>query len=126
MQVISVKPDNLIETVSSLKNEYNMLLSIAGVDKLEHYEVIYHLYSTGSNKKITLKATLTKENPEIDSLSGLYSAANWHERETYDLFGIKFRNHPDLTRILLPCDWKGYPLRKNYVNNDERLCWNER
>ncbi len=126
MQVIEIKPENLIETAAPLKNEFNLLISVSGVDKLEYYELVYHFYSTKTHKKLILKTKLSKTNPEIESLSGLYSAANWHERETYDMFGINFLNHPDMRRILLPCDWKGHPLRKNYVNNDERLCWNER
>lgn len=126
MQIIEITADNLLNTVELMKKEYDMLVSIGGVDKLEYYEVVYHFISTTSNKAVALKVKLEKNNAEVESLSGLYSAANWHEREVYDLFGIEFRNHPNLTRILLPNDWKGYPLRKNYVNNDERLCWNER
>ena len=126
MQVIEVRSENLLDAINSIKNEYNMLISITGVDKLEYYDVVYHLYSTHSHKKLMLKTQLNKNNPEIESVSGVYSAANWHERETYDLLGIKFKNHPALERILLPNDWKGHPLRKNYVNNDERLNWNER
>jgi len=129
-EVIEVKAEKLFETATYLKmnkdTQFNMLISLCGVDKLEHFEVIYHLYSTIFNKKLILKVILNKNTPEIESISPVYSAANWHERETYDLFGIKFSNHPELTRILLPTDWKGYPLRKNYVNNDERLSWNQR
>lgn len=123
---MEITTDKLLETVSSLKNEYNMLVSISGVDTPEGYEVIYHLYSTQSNKKIILKVKLSKSNPQIESLCGFYSSANWHEREVYDMFGINFLNHPELIRILMPCDWKGHPLRKDYVNDDERLSWNQR
>ncbi|OGI02076.1 MAG: hypothetical protein A2Y25_03910 [Candidatus Melainabacteria bacterium GWF2_37_15] len=126
MQVIEVKPENILETVNSLKKEFDMLISVLGTDMQEYYEIVYHLLSTSSSKKLMLKAKLNKNNPEIDSLSEIYSAANWHERETYDLLGINFKNHPEMERILLPIDWKGHPLRKNYINNDERLCWNER
>ena len=126
MQTLEIKSENLIETVTSLKNEYDMLISVSGLDKLENYEVVYHFYSSISHKKLIVKTALSKSNPEIESLSGLYSAANWHERETADLLGIIFKNHPNLERILLPNDWKGFPLRKNYINNDERLTWNNR
>jgi len=123
---MEITPDKLIETVSSLKTEYNMLVSVSGVDLQDGYEVVYHFYSTGSHKKLALKAKLSKASAEIESLCGFYSSANWHEREVYDMFGINFLNHPELTRILMPCDWKGHPLRKNYVNDDERLSWNKR
>ena len=130
VEVIQVKPELLVETAAYLKiNEdtrFDVLFSVSGVDRPDCFEVVYHMFSTIFSKKLVLKAVLNKNNPEIESLSGIYSAANWHERETYDLFGIKFLNHPNLERILLPNDWKGHPLRKDYVNDDERLVWNER
>ena len=130
IEVIKVKPDMIVKMAAKLKisdnTHFDVLFSICGTDKLEYFEVVYHLFSTVFNEKLILKVLLDKNNPEIDSLSGIYSAANWHERETFDLLGIKFNNHPELERILLPKDWVGYPLRKNYVNNDERLSWNDR
>ena len=130
IEVIKVKPDMIVKMAAKLKisdnTRFDVLFSICGTDKLEYFEIIYHLFSTVFNEKLILKVLLDKNNPEIDSLSGIYSAANWHERETFDLLGIKFNNHPELERILLPKDWVGYPLRKNYVNNDERLSWNNR
>ncbi|MFH0702311.1 MAG: NADH-quinone oxidoreductase subunit C [bacterium] len=125
-----IEPEKLLETVTFLKinpeTQFDLLLSVSGVDNPENFEVVYHLYSTKFNYKIVLKTQLSKNNPEIDSLTGVFSAADWHERETYDLFGIKFKNHPNLKRILLPDDWKGHPLRKDYKMDDERLIWNER
>ena len=130
IEVIDVSKNKLIELATYLKmhinTQFNMLLSVSGVDKADCFEVVYHLYSTVFNKKLILKVRLDKENPAVESLNGLYSAADWHERETYDLLGINFNNHPNLERILLPKDWIGHPLRKDYVNNDERLSWNER
>jgi len=130
IEVIEVKPEMLVETAAYLKmnknTQFNVVISVSGVDKPDFFEVVYHLFSTVFSKKLILKAFLDKNNPEIDSLCEIYPAANWHERETYDLFGIKFMNHPNLERILLPNDWKGHPLRKDYVNDDERLSWNER
>jgi len=129
-EVVQVKPEMLMETATYLKmnenTQFDILFSISGVDKPEHFEVVYHLFSTTFNRKLMLKSILDKANPEIPSISEVYSAANWHERETYDLFGIIFSNHPNLERILLPKDWKGYPLRKDYELDDERLSWNER
>lgn len=130
VDVIEVKPDRLFETATYLKMNkdtcFDVLFSVSGVDRPRHFEVVYHLYSTVLAKKLILKVILNKNCPEVESLTGVYYAADWHERETYDLFGIKFLNHPNLERILLPNDWKGNPLRKDYVNNDERLSWNQR
>jgi len=130
IEVIDVSGDKLIELATYLKmhinTQFNMLLSVSGVDKSDCYEVVYHLFSTIFKKNLILKVRLNRESPSVESLCGLYSAANWHERETYDLLGINFNNHLSLERILLPKDWVGHPLRKDYVNNDKRLSWNER
>jgi NADH-quinone oxidoreductase subunit C len=78
------------------------------------FEVVYHLHSIDRNLRIRIKCRLGGENPEIDSVTSVWRSANWHEREVFDLFGIGFRNHPNLIRILMPLDWEGYPLRKDY------------
>ncbi len=77
-------------------------------------EVVYNLYSISRNERVRLKASIN-EDVEIDSVTGVWPSANWMEREVYDLFGVRFRNHPDLRRILLPPDWEGHPLRKDYA-----------
>ena len=128
--ILEVSKENLLETVENLKTDVNaqfdVLISVSGVDKSECFEVVYHLFSSITNKNIVLKVKLDKKNPVVDTLSNVFSAANWHERETYDLFGIEFNGHPNLERILLPKDWIGHPLRKDYVEKDERLSWNKR
>lgn len=130
VEIVEVKPELIVEVATYLKmskdTRFDVLISVCGVDKLEYFEVVYHLFSTVFNKKLVLKAILNKSNAQIESISSMYSAAEWHERETYDLFGIVFNNHPNLQRLLMPADWKGHPLRKDYVNNDERLSWNAR
>lgn len=79
--------------------------------------VYYHLESTKLRHKITLKTSTDREKPEVVSVTEIWKAANWHEREAYDMFGIIFLNHPDLRRILMPYDWEfGFPLRKDYKN----------
>ena len=79
--------------------------------------VWYHLESTSLRNKVTLKVSTDRENPEVSSVTEIWNGANWHEREAFDLYGIKFLNHPDLRRILMPYDWEaGYPLRKDYQN----------
>lgn len=79
--------------------------------------VYYHLESTTLRHKLVLKTSTSRDNPEVVSVAEIWNSANWHEREAYDMFGIKFINHPDLRRILMPYDWEfGYPLRKDYQN----------
>jgi len=78
------------------------------------FEVVYNLISTVYHHRIRLKVRVPQEDPRVDSVSSIWQTANWHERETYDLMGIKFDGHPDLRRILMPDDWEGHPLRKEY------------
>ena len=78
------------------------------------FEVVYNLISTVFCHRIRLKVRLSEDDPRIDTVSPVWQTANWHERETFDLMGIKFDGHPDLRRILLPEDWEGHPLRKEY------------
>lgn len=95
--------------------QFDYLSCLSGVDYNNAYlGVVYHLASTVYKHKIVLKVRCTKENPHILSISSIWGAANWYEREVFDLFGIIFDEHPDLRRILLPDDWEGHPLRKDY------------
>jgi NADH-quinone oxidoreductase subunit C len=81
-------------------------------------EVIYTLYSIPFHVTLHLRVTLDRDKPEVLSLSSIWKTADWHEREAYDFFGIQFIGHPNLTRILLPADWVGHPLRKDYVEQE--------
>jgi NADH-quinone oxidoreductase subunit C len=106
------------------KQEYARLSTVTGVDWYPaepRFEVVYHLLSLTRNLRLRVKCKLPGANPEIDSLTGVWRSANWYERETFDLFGIRFRNHPDLTRIMLPEDWEGHPLRKDYPVTGTRV-----
>ena len=97
--------------------QFDFLFNLSGVDYGHDLGVVYHLRSTVHNHSIVLKTrTSDRENPQIDSLSGIWETANLHEREVYDLLGIKFTNHPDLRRLFLDSSW-GYPLRKDYVDD---------
>lgn len=78
------------------------------------FEVVYHLQSIERNKRLRVKCRLGGTNPEIETVCGIWRSANWYEREVYDMFGIVFRNHPNHVRILMPVDWEGHPLRKDY------------
>jgi NADH-quinone oxidoreductase subunit C len=100
---------------------FDMLTCITGVDngpEAGTMEVIYQLYSIPFNHSLMLKTILPRENPEVESLTRIWKSANWLEREVYDMFGINFLNHPDLRRILMPADWNGYPLRKDYKHEE--------
>jgi NADH-quinone oxidoreductase subunit C len=104
--------------------QFDSLMNLSGVDEVKEnlLSVYYHLESTSLKHKITLKATTKSENPEVSSVVEVWQGANWHEREAFDMFGIKFLNHPDLRRILMPYDWEaGYPLRKDYENPEYYL-----
>jgi NADH-quinone oxidoreductase subunit C len=81
-------------------------------------EVIYTLYSIPFHVTLHLRVMLNREKPEVQSLSSIWKTADWHEREAFDFFGIQFLGHPNLTRILLPADWEGHPLRKDYVEQE--------
>jgi NADH-quinone oxidoreductase subunit C len=98
---------------------FDSLMNLSGVDepKASLLSVYYHLESTKLKHKITLKVSTDRKKPEVSTVTEVWKAADWHEREAYDLLGIIFLNHPDLRRILMPYDWDaGYPLRKDYEN----------
>ena len=84
------------------------------------FEVVYHLFSMARRHELVLKVKVPRERPVVPSVTGIWRGADWHERETYDLFGIVFEGHPDLRRIMMTDDWVGHPLRKDYVYEDPR------
>lgn len=97
---------------------FDMLSCLTGIDngpQANTMEVVYNLYSIPFNVSLAVKVMLPRENPVIDSVISVWRTADWHEREAFDMFGIQFNGHPDLRRILLPADWEGYPLRKDYA-----------
>lgn len=94
--------------------DFDYLTCVSGVDYGEDLGTVYHLISLKHRHKIVLKVMTKRDNPVISSVADLWRTADWHEREIFDLFGIKFENHPDLKRILLPDEWEGHPLRKDY------------
>lgn len=94
---------------------------LAGVLNAVRFAVVYHLMSRGSMAQLRVRALVPADDPSITSATALFPAANWPEREVYDLFGITFEGHPDLKRILLPDDWDGHPLRKDYPIGAEEV-----
>jgi NADH-quinone oxidoreductase subunit C len=120
---IEVDPAALLDIMTALHSEpilaFDALMCLSGVDRGAESElgVTYHIHSTTLGHRFAVKVRLPRDNPVVSSVVSLWRTAEWHEREAYDLFGITFEGHPDLTRILLPEDWEGYPLRKDYVLN---------
>jgi NADH-quinone oxidoreductase subunit C len=118
---IRVASDRIVEVCTFLRDDADARFNYLSDLTCAHYpmqaarplEVVYNLYSIPRNERVRLKASIA-EGAGIDSVAEVWPAANWMEREVYDLFGVSFRNHPDLRRILLPPDWEGYPLRKDY------------
>jgi len=93
------------------------LSSVTAVDLYPaepRFEVVYHLHSVERSQRVRLKCRVNGADPAIESVTSVWRGANWYEREVFDLFGIRFLNHPDLRRILMPDDWEGHPLRKDY------------
>ena len=123
---LEIAADRIVSACRFLKAEQKFvrLSTVTAVDwypEEPRFEVVYHLHSPERNERLRLKCRVTGENPEIDSVTAIWRGANWYERETFDLFGIRFRNHPDLRRIMLPEDWEGYPLRKDYPVTGNRV-----
>jgi len=116
---VVVRKEDLTDICTFLKEnlEYNLLEDVTAVDypgKSRRFMMVYHLYSIPKKDRLRLKASLDESDPCIDSLVPVWKTANWLEREVFDLFGITFNNHPDLRRILMPADWVGHPLLKDY------------
>ncbi len=95
---------------------FDALMCLSGVDNNDgSLGVVYHLYSMTNKHKLTVKVTVPKDNPVVASVEKVWRTADWHEREAFDLIGVVFDGHRDLRRILLPDDWEGHPLRKDYT-----------
>ena len=112
-------PAQIVDLCRYLKDseKFVRLSAVTAVDwhpAEPRFEVVYHLHSIENNQRLRIKCRLSGADPQIDSATAVWTGANWYEREVYDMFGIVFRNHPNLVRILMPTDWDGYPLRKDY------------
>jgi NADH-quinone oxidoreductase subunit C len=123
---LEITPNQIVAACRHLKSvqKFVRLSSVTAVDwypEEPRFEVVYHLHSVERNVRLRLKCRLAGANPEIDSVTPVWRGANWYERETFDLFGIRFRNHPDPRRIMLPQDWEGHPLRKDYPVTGTRV-----
>src|SRR3989304_441839 len=113
-----IKRENIQDVCKFLRDESSLTFDfptcVSGVDDGTTFWVVYHLYSTKKNHRIVLKVNVGRDNPSVPTVMDIWRGANGHERETFDMYGIKFEGHSDLRRILLPDDWDGWPLRKDY------------
>jgi NADH-quinone oxidoreductase subunit C len=114
----AIEPSAILDVSQFIRTEESMSMDhlelLGGVDYKDHIEVVYILYSMKHHHRYMLKCRLSRETPIVHTVESIWSVANWHERETFDMFGVVFEGHSDLRRILCPDDWEGYPLRKDY------------
>ena len=123
---LEIAPAKIASVCGFLKydQQFIRLSSVTAVDRYPaapRFEVVYHLHSIERNERLRLKCRLEGDEPEIESVTSVWRSANWYEREVFDLFGIRFRNHPDLRRIMMPDGWEGHPLRKDYPVTGHRV-----
>ena len=121
---ITVPPDRIRDALQLLKDQgYASLCFMTAVDHLatpvadaptERYELVYQLRDMARHRELRIRAFVPADDPRLPSVHDIYPPANWDERETWDLFGIRFDGHPELTRILMPDDWEGHPLRRDF------------
>lgn len=127
IETLNIAAELLLDTLSHLKNnaqnDFDMLVCISARDTGEKIELSYFLFSTKQKKNFILSTQIDYAQ-SVESAVKLYKSADWDEREIFDLLGVNFNNHPNLERLLLPKDWVGHPLRKDYEMNDARLKWN--
>ncbi len=120
---VIIASEELLPIMKELRSnrdlEFDYLFCLTCIDWKDHLMMVYHLLSKKHRHVIVIKAKITDVNdPQIETVCGIWKTAEFHEREVYDLFGVKFINHPDLRRIFLMDDWEGWPLRKNYVDEN--------
>jgi NADH-quinone oxidoreductase subunit C len=133
-QWVTVEAPNIHEALAALRDGgFTLLVFLTCVDHLvdssrewpARYELVYQLRNLDRPEQIRVRAFVDGDPPHIDSVSDLFPPANWDERETYDMFGVIFNDHPDLTRILMPDDWVGHPLRRDYPVGGEPVEFSE-
>lgn len=124
-KAVTIHADDLLPVCKVLFEHpelyFDLLSCVTGIDNGPEkgtMEIAYNLYSIPYNHHLMVKVVLPRDNSSIESVSAIWKTANWHEREIFDMFGVHFKNHPDLRRILLPADWEGNPLRKDYKQQD--------
>jgi NADH-quinone oxidoreductase subunit C len=123
--VFKVKPAGLLETMRFLRDEpplaFDFLQNLTAIDwiKQQQIQCVYHLFSYRHRHEVVVKVDLPRDNPRLPSVASLWKSADWMEREQFDLLGVVFEGHPDLRRLLMPDDWVGFPMRKDYREPSE-------
>ncbi|MCK4224756.1 MAG: NADH-quinone oxidoreductase subunit C [candidate division Zixibacteria bacterium] len=124
---VVVKKEDIVPVCNFLRDDpelsFNFLSDLCGVDYMgrkPRFDVVYHLYSLDKKHRVRLKVKV-EEGENVPTVTSVWSNANWFEREVFDMFGVKFDNHPDLRRILMPEDWEGHPLRKDFPLTKEEV-----
>ena len=124
---VTIPREQLIRVAGFLRHdselEFDFLSDLTATDHFPsepRFAVVYHMLSMGHRHVLRLCVWIPGTNPSVPSVTTIWPTANWHEREVFDLFGVRFEGHPDLTRILLPIDWEGHPLRKDYPTEGQR------
>lgn len=123
---LEIAAGKIVDACRYLKTQqqFERVSTVTAVDwfpQEPRFELVYHLHSAQRNLRVRLKCRVSGAQPEIESVTSVWRGANWYEREVFDLFGIRFHNHPDLRRIMLPEDFVGYPLRKDYPVTGTRV-----
>ncbi len=131
---VVLRPQDLVRLSRFLRDDpdlaFDFLSDVTGVDRLKlpeaspRFEVVYHLYSLQHHRRLRLKVRVD-EGEAVPTVTAVWATANWHEREVFDMFGVPFEGHPDLRRILMPDDWEGHPLRKDYPVEASPKWWEE-
>jgi NADH-quinone oxidoreductase subunit C len=131
---VVLAPQDLVRVCRFLRDDpdltFDFLSDVTAVDRSllpessPRFEVVYHVYSLQFRRRLRLKVRVDP-GQEVPTVTGIWPTANWHEREVYDLFGVSFHGHPDLRRILMPDDWEGHPLRKDYPAEASPKWWEE-
>lgn len=118
---VQVRKKDIVSVCRFLKEEpdlaFDLVIDVCGVDMYRpagRFEIIYNIYSVRNKAYVRLKVLVDEEDPTVDTVSGVWEGANWHERETFDMYGVKFAGHPDLRRMYMPEDFEYHPLRKDF------------